>query len=138
MLTWEQRGAARAIFEGVMTDKEICKRWKVSARTLAAWRVEAEFGRYIEALCEAAVVRTRCILSRNGPAAAAKLAELVNSGKNDIARRAAMDLIGHCLKRPGASEATKEPPSAGEDMTDEEARELLKSLIETDEEQIDK
>jgi hypothetical protein len=130
MLTWRQRRAARAIYEGVMTDEEICKWSRISAKMLAAWRGDVEFVRHLDALCEAAAMRTRCILSRNGPAAAMKLAKLIGEEKPDVARRAAMDLIGHCLKRTGAGEAAHEAPSGGEEMTEEEAKEMLKALIE--------
>jgi hypothetical protein len=134
MLTNKQKRVATAIYQGQLSDEQIGQQYGVSVKRLAGWREEPEFGQYIDQLCESTGRETRCILSRYGPLAAMRLAELIGSDKPDMARRAALDLIDRCLRLPrdGAGEpvdgqAASDPAAT---LTDEQARELLQAIVE--------
>lgn len=134
MLSKKQQNAARAMFAGRMNDDEIGREFNVSARTLARWRENAEFAAELERLCAAAVQEARCLLARSAPAAAARLAGLLDADKPDIARRAALDMIDRCFHRdagilPALSDERKQDAFAA-DITDDEARDMLATLIQ--------
>jgi len=126
MLTKKQRNVARVLYEGKLSEREIVEKFGISERLLGRWLGQAEFQKELVRLCESSVRETRCIISRWGPVAAMKLAELIGSEKPDTARRAALDLIDRCLNN--SAEGGEKNESAGEEMSDEEAEKMLLTL----------
>ncbi len=123
MLSGKQKRVAKAVFEGQGL-AEIRRKNTVSYVKLEEWRKEGEFQEEVERLCQEAERETRRIVSRFGPIAALRLAELAGSEKAEVARRAALDLVQWCLR--GKAKGKEE---AGE-MPEEEARQMLARFAE--------
>ncbi|MBN1846899.1 MAG: helix-turn-helix domain-containing protein [Sedimentisphaerales bacterium] len=127
MLTKQQQQVARALYEGTLTNEEICERFGVSRRRLQRWLSREEFLAEMQQLQQQSIQETRSILARYGPAAAWKLVELLQADKPEVVRRAALDLIDRC--RP-ATETPPEniPDQENPDMSDEQAWNMLRIL----------
>ena len=129
MLTKKQLKVARALYEGNLSEKEIVEQLEVSERVLSRWLNNEEFQGELARLSERSARETRFIISRWGPVAAMKLAELIGSDKPDTARRAALDLIDRCLHSP-AGNGKESDELIGEEISDEEAKKMLLTLAE--------
>ena len=141
MLTQRQRAAAKALFEGLLTETQILKQYRLSPTTWQQWLQTEEFKQELQEHCQSAIRETCFIITRYGPIAALKLAELLGSDKPDVARRAALDLIDRCLnqtpdKNQDDQELSKrnmlrlEPQSDRPEFSDEQARRMLLALAE--------
>jgi len=127
MLTKRQKQVAQAVFEGQLSIEEVLEKYGLRAKVLRRWLDKEEFQGLIKQLEQIRRKQTELALSRYGPLAAVRLAELVGDEKSDVARRAAVDLLDRCLKKSKAEEAKRNPI---EQMSDEEAREMLLKLAE--------
>jgi hypothetical protein len=125
MLTKEQKQAAEALFKGHSVE-DVAREINFPVRRVRRWLGREEFQQEMDQLSEESMRETRAILTRFGPHAAMKLVELLGSEKADTARRAALDLVDRCLNRKAI------PPEDGEDedISDEQAQEMLKTLAE--------
>lgn len=130
MLTKRQLTIAQAVYEGQLDEKQIRKRFRISPRQLKKWMQGEEFQQELLRLCENTMRQTRFILSRFGPIAALRLAELIGSDKPDVARRAALDMIEKSLAQSGAPNAAAESADDQElkDLTDDEVQQMLAKL----------
>jgi len=127
MLTKRQKQVAQALFEGQLTLEEVMEKYRLRAKVLRRWMDKEEFQGLIKQLEQIRHKQTELALSRYAPLAAVRLAELVGDEKSDVARRAAVDLLDRCLKKSKAEEAKRD---LIEQMSDEEAREMLLKLAE--------
>lgn len=129
MLSKQQVRLAADVYGGRLSEKALSSRHKVSLRVLREWLRMPEFQAELQRLCDESMQETRCTISRYGPVAALKLAELLASGKEDTVRRAALDLVDRCLKNSAE-------PVGGEDeeeqlmLSDDDARRMLFTLAE--------
>ena len=129
MLTTKQRRVARAVYEGQLTEEQLCREFGITLKLLRRWLVSEELQRELARLCETSARETRLIINRYGPIAAAKLVTLLDSDKEDIARRSALDMIDRCCgERPAGSDENETDNPAG--ISDEQARRMLLTLAE--------
>ena len=128
MLTKQQVRVAADVYGGRLSEKALVLRHKVSLKVLREWLRMPEFQDELQRLCVESMQETRCTISRYGPVAALKLAELLASGKEDTVRRAALDLVDRCLKN------SVEPVDGDDEeqliLSDDDARRMLFTLAE--------
>jgi transcriptional regulator with XRE-family HTH domain len=86
---------AHAYFLERKSQKEICKEFGISRRTLSRWLQKPEFCAYIEALEEGAIREAKRILLANVKGAATQLVKLLYHGtpKDDVKRKAAESIL---------------------------------------------
>ncbi len=134
-----KRELTRALYENQLSEDEIVKRFRITRMGLRRFMESEEYRQEIERICEHTERQTRCILSRFGPVAALKLAELLGSDKPDIARRAALDMIDRCVGKgavkAGGKDEAKAGAGSGDDsvddlqgVSDEQVRDMLLKL----------
>lgn len=132
MLSKRQSRVAEAVYQGRLTDEQIVEQCRVTARQLRRWLQDGEFQSELDRLADESIRQVRFTISRYGPIAALRLAELLGSEKDDTARRAALDVIDRCIGyrgRPDDSSDGSDGSAAGE-LTDEQARQMLLTLAE--------
>ena len=105
-----------------LREEELGAKYKISGRQARAWVADPAFAAGLEELARASAQETRCILARYGTVAAARLVQLLESDKPDVARRAALDMIQAVMGPAAAGPAE----TAGGDEA--EARALLRKL----------
>ena len=133
MLNKRQKDVARALYEGRQSEAEITERFRLGRHRLGQWLATAEFQEELGRLCQSSLRETRFILTRYGPIAALRLAELLGAEKDDTARRAALDMIDRCLQLDGGrgvEERGKDEDGLGQGISDEQARKMLLALAE--------
>jgi len=135
MLSRRQREAARMIFEG-RREEEVAEGCGVLVNTVRRWARRPAFGEEMKRLEEEGVRRTRQIVRRYGFAAAAKLVELLQSEKAEVARRAALDLLDRCLRV--VSEGGEVKGSESPAVSEAEAMRMLMILAEGQREEASK
>ena len=130
MLSKRHKEVARALFEGGLSEAEACEQCGVSGAVLRRWLGWDEFLAELDRLCEESRRKTRFILSRFGPVAAVRLVDLVGSAKDDVARRAAMEMVARCLNGEEVFTSVRDGQEGeGEvELSDEEARRMLAVL----------
>ncbi len=132
MLTKKYRAVADAMFEEQLTDEEAVRRFQIQHRTLRKLLENRQFQEYLDSLCEQSMRNTRFILARHGPAAAKRLAELLeNNEKPEVARRAALDMIN----RGEATCKSRSTPAGGVtqkacDISADQARMMILKLAQ--------
>ena len=129
MLTKRQRQVTRALCEGQMNEPELLKHYRLTPRVFNRWLKSEEFQEELDRLREGYHRETFDIISRFGPIAALKLAELVTTDKPDVARRAALNVIDRCLTRSPSTTVSCDK-SAPEALSDEQAQDILEILAE--------
>jgi len=126
MLTKKQQEVARAVYQGRLTQEELSERFGITTRLLQKWLRTEAFNEELARLCESAERDTRFIINRYGPIAAAKLVTLLDSEKDDTARRTALDMVDRCLNaRPTDSDENEQTEA---EVSDEQARRMLLTL----------
>ena len=126
MLTRKQREVAAAVYEGRLSENELAERFGITVKQLRKLSQGQEFKQELARLCEAAERETRLIINRYGPIAAAKLVTLLDSEKDDTARRTALDMIDRCLNTQTTNDDRNESDAGG--ISDEQARGMLLTL----------
>lgn len=129
MLTKKQREVAKAVYEGQFSETELSERFGITVRQLHKWSQSEGFKQELALLCEAAERETRFIINRYGPIAAAKLVELLDSEKDDTARRTALDMVDRCLNTQATCSDDRDEANEGP-ISDEQARRMLLTLAE--------
>lgn len=125
MLTGKQREVARAVYEGQLSEDELSERFGITVRQLQRWSASEAFEQELDRLCRGTERETRLIINRYGPIAAAKLVTLLDSDKDDTARRTALDLVDRCLNRQPVGE---EGDQSDAEVSDDQARRMLLTL----------
>lgn len=137
-LTKRQRAVIEDLFADQANEREVLDKHNVSAALYDRWLGDERFREYVEERIARAYRQARLILARNAPQAAQKLIELTGCRKEDLARRACLDII-----TPPAASGPKEtpPPAAANDPTadlpPETATRLLAALANTGDEDAD-
>ena len=124
----QQKEWARLLYEGQLNEQEIIEQQGLSKLKWQRLMQSKVFQQELHGLCESTLRETRLILARYGPVAALRLAELLDSDKPDIARRAALDLIEHCMKHSAVEAPIPQSQDTPTQLTDEQARQMLLTL----------
>ena len=128
MLRKEQKEAARVLYEGRHSDEEIREQFGISAHVWQKWQELEEFQKELRRHCERTNRETRLILTRCGPIAALRLAELLGADKPDVARRAALDMVDRCLGLEKVIGKESEGVSESGAITEEQAQNMILEL----------
>lgn len=127
--TKRQRAVIDDLFADQASEREVLDRHNVGAALYDQWLADERFRRYVEERIARAYRQARLILARNAPQAARRLIELSRCRKEDLARRACLDIItppadAHPNAAPPA-EAANDPAA---DLPPETATRLLAAL----------
>ncbi|HNY77585.1 MAG: hypothetical protein RBS72_04335 [Sedimentisphaerales bacterium] len=137
-LTKRQRAVIEDLFADQANEREVLDRHNVSAALYDRWLGDERFRQCVEERIARAYRQARLILARNAPQAAQKLIELTGCPKEDLARRACLDIIA-----PPADARPKEAPPANAasdpaaELPPETATRLLAALANTGDEDAD-
>ena len=99
MLSKRKKQLARDLFDGRLDEAELSVKYGIRPELLVSWLSKPEFQAELDALCERSRLETRLTLARYGPVAALRLAELIGADKEDVARRAALDMIDRVMNQ---------------------------------------
>jgi hypothetical protein len=89
-----QRAVIEELVSGEMDEQAVLRKHKVRRRTFDGWVVDPVFSGELERRVSWLKRQSELILARCKSVAAARLAELTGSEKEETARRACMDIIG--------------------------------------------
>lgn len=81
------------LFAGNMDEAEVLKKHSVSNRLYSKWLRDEVFSGELRFRIESGQRQSELIIARYAPAAAAKLVALTESGKEETARKACLDII---------------------------------------------
>lgn len=81
------------LFAGDMNEAEVLKKHSVSNRLYSEWLRDEVFGVELRFRIESGQRESKLIIARYVPVAAAKLVALTESGKEETARKACLDII---------------------------------------------
>ncbi len=81
------------LFAGEMNESEVLKKHSVSNRLYGKWLCDEVFSSELRFRIESGQRQGELIIARYVPAAAAKLVALTESGKEETARKACLDII---------------------------------------------
>jgi len=134
-LTKRQRAVIEDLFADHANEREVLDKHNVSPALFNQWLGDEQFCECFERRIARAYRQARLTLARHAPQAAQRLIELTRCRKEDLARRACLDII-----TPPADARPKEtpPPAAANDPTaelpPETATRLLAALAGTSDE----
>jgi len=131
MLTKMQKQIARLFYEGRLHEPSVLKEFHLSPARLQQYLDSEPFQQELQRLCARSLQETRYIVTRFGPIAALRLAELLASDKDDTVRRTALDLVDRCLQEFSDKKTPAEPDTAAStsnSLSDEQTRQLLLTL----------
>ncbi|HPC95257.1 MAG TPA: hypothetical protein PLU87_09955 [Sedimentisphaerales bacterium] len=131
-LTKRQRAVIEDLFADQASEREVLDRHNVSAALYDRWLADERFREHLEERIARAYRQARLILARSAPQAAQSLIELTKCRKEDLARRACLDIIAP----PAASGPTEAPPAEAAnnpaaELPPETATRLLAALATT-------
>ena len=81
------------LFAGELDEQAILQKHKVRAKLYNKWQAEDAFVEQLEKRIAAAHRQSAALIARYAPIAAAKLVQLTQSEKEEIARKACLDII---------------------------------------------
>lgn len=93
LLRSRQRRLANNLFDLNLSCRQALKKSQVSERIFTAWLADNWFSDLVDKRSRAAVQISRMLLSRNAAKAAEQLTELMNSDKEETARKACLDVL---------------------------------------------
>lgn len=130
MLSRKYRNIADAIFRAV-PDDVICSANNISREELLDCFVDTEFCEYMELLHKKEIMQTRFNLVRHGARAGEQLVSLLSNEKDDIARKAAVDILAKCLEIiKSCREEKPEITQKDCEISEEQARNMLAILAD--------
>jgi hypothetical protein len=125
-----QLGVLNDLFTGQIEEEEVLKKWRVARQTYVRWHTMANFTAEYKRRLKQAKLEGERILARYSSTAASKLVELTQSEKEEIARKASLDVIHYFRRKPKGRSAGKKEPEAEKlpDLPPEKASRLLAAL----------
>ncbi len=130
MLDKRYRNIAMAVFNGE-SDAEICKSKNISPEKLIACFDQEEFCEYMELLFKKQSIQTMCRLAQHGSAASNQLVKLLDHEKDEVARKAAVDILGKCIEKLKTTKSNNDEKTQFDcDISENQAMEILTSLAE--------
>jgi len=121
-------------FAGDLPQAQILTKHRVSQQTYRAWQFDPDFTDEMEWRIAAAHRESAAVIARVAPVAAQRLVELTKSPKQEIARRACLDIIA--LGKVGSGKpppAVRDSDTRGPAMTPETASKILAALADATE-----
>jgi len=134
-LTKRQSAVIEDLFTGELTEQAVLEKHHVRRHEYERWLADGRFTDQIELRIAHAHRLSRMILARHAIAAAARLVELTNCEKEEIARKASLDIIalpaptGPNPRVEGSLDEESVVPTAG-GLTPELAGRLLSILAQ--------
>lgn len=101
------------LFAGKMTEEEILEKHNLSISMLRKWLTKDNFNDELTRRTEAARRQSEMIIVRFAPAAAAELVALTECEKEDVRRKACLDIITAAGGNPGSAIAAESGPAVG-------------------------
>ena len=98
-LSKKQRGVLEDLFSGGLTVQEVLEKWKVTRRTYYRWHAQEFFAAEFKRLMNLTRCESELIFARYAADVAAKLVNLTFAEKDEIARKACMDVINYPNRR---------------------------------------
>jgi hypothetical protein len=129
-LTKRHQKLAQEYYQGKWTEEELLKRHRLSDKQFQKCLEAEDFQQELDRLCTRSMQETRLIISRFGPIAAMRLAELLGSDKDDTARRTALDVVDRCLRNFSAKELAEDLDSETDELSDDQAKNMVLALAE--------
>jgi len=132
----KQAGVLNDLFTGQLSEEEVLKKWRVSQQTYTRWHMTAKFAAEYKKRLKLAKRKGELIMAKHSSAAANKLVTLMESGKEEVARRACLDVMNYSGRKPQKKKAVKEREEVKQpkELPPEIASKLLNYLVEDDEE----
>lgn len=133
-LTKRQLAVLDGLFTGNATEKTVLKKHHVPRGLYEQWLADKRFADELQQRIAGTCRQSHIILARRAPQAATKLVKLTSCKKEEIARRACLDIIA--LNRPASRKESPDTPPPSKDSTPapelspETAGRLLATLAE--------
>ena len=120
------------LFAGQLAEEEVLKKWGVRRQTYSRWHTMANFTDEYKRRLKQAKLEGERIMARYSSMAASKLVKLTQSEKEEIARKASLDVINHFSRKTKGRSASKSEPEAEKlpDLPPEVASRLLAALAQ--------
>jgi len=100
------------LFAGKMTESEILEKHNLSISVFRKWLASDNFIAELAQRTEAARRQSEMIIARFAPAAAAELVALTECEKEDVRRKACLDIITAASSNPASTIAVESSPAA--------------------------
>ena len=94
-LTKKQKGVLEDLFSGSLTVQEVLEKWYVTRRTYFRWHAQEFFAAEFKRLMNLVHSESDLICARYSAQVAMKLVSLTVAEKDEIARKACMNVINH-------------------------------------------
>jgi len=139
-LTRKQLAVIEDLFAGELDEQAVLEKHRVSPRLYKKWQADDAFIEQIERCIAAAYRQSAAFIARYAPIAAAKLVQLTQCKKEEIARKACLDIISMqtpllAPSRPKA--ADPDVPEQSPTLSDQTASKILAILAEENQPQDD-
>lgn len=112
-LTKRQLAVIEDLFAGEMEEQEVLDKHNVTPHRYEQWLADEHFVECFERRIDRAYREGRMILARYATVAAVKLVNLTGCKKEEIARKACLDIIS--LHASGGTKTTRETPAPGQE-----------------------
>ncbi|MCK5175573.1 MAG: hypothetical protein KAR47_19415 [Planctomycetes bacterium] len=129
----KQKAVLNDIFVKGIDEVAVLGKHKVDGRLFRRWLGQEAFADEVDYRLDSARRQSEFKLALYAPKAADRLIKLIESGKEEPARRACLDIIASCNQRPAMAQAAAETPAEenlqiSSRMTPETVSRLLKAL----------
>jgi|GEM_PF-2510512 len=114
-LTKKQKGVLEDLFSGPLTVQDVLEKWYVTRRTYFRWHAQEFFASEFKRLLNLTHIESELICARYSAQVAMKLVSLTVAEKDEIARKACMNVINHPSRKTKNQIVTKNLPTPEED-----------------------
>ena len=129
MASKKQIKIAKALFQGRLSEQQIMKQYNIRPAQMKRWIESQGFQELIQGLRQEAMRETGFIIARFGPLAAMKLAQLLESEKPEVARKAALNVIDRCIeKKEYDSDDENDENDDTKQISDEQMKKMILTL----------
>jgi hypothetical protein len=109
-LTKKQKGVLEDLFSGTLTVQEVLEKWYVTRRTYFRWHAQEFFASEFKRLLNLTQIESELVCARYSAQVAMKLVSLTVAEKDEIARKACMNVINHPSRKTKNQIVTKNLP----------------------------
>jgi cell division septum initiation protein DivIVA len=129
-LSQKQLEVIEDLFEEGLDEEAVLKKRKVRRRTYRRWHTMSNFTAEYKRRLKQAKLECERIMAKYSNMAASKLVELTQSKKEEIARKASLDVINYFRRKTKGRSVSKNEPEAEKlpDLPPEVASRLLAAL----------
>lgn len=139
-LTRKQLAVIEDLFAGELDEQAVLEKHKVNPKLYNVWQTDDAFIEQFERRIAAAHRQSAAMIARYAPVAAAKLVQLTQCKKEEIARKACLDIISMQTPLLAPSRPKTADPDAPEQsptLSDQTASKILALLAEENPPQAD-